>query len=254
MEILILILILIFAFIAETIDSSLGMGYGTFLSPLLILMGIHPLIAIPALLLTQSTGGAIASFYHNKYQNVCLSKGSKDLKIALLIIILGIMATIFAVIVGVNINPLYVKIYINLLVLIMGIIILMNKISKFSWKKIWIIGLISAFNKGISGGGFGPIVSGGQVLVGQECKSAVGITTFSEVLVCLAAFITYVLTGNLTISVFSVSLIIVLFLGSSFAAMVGPIITKKIEASKLKKCLGILLIIEAICGLIKIVF
>jgi len=31
----------------------------------------------------------------------------------------------------------------------------------FSWKRLIAIGLISSFNKGISGGGYGPLVTGG---------------------------------------------------------------------------------------------
>ncbi len=68
----------------------------------------------------------------------------------------------------------------------------------FSWKRLIAIGLISSFNKGISGGGYGPLVTGGQVLSGREARSAVGSTSFAEGLVCLVGLLTYIATkGNL---------------------------------------------------------
>jgi len=46
-----LILLMPLAFVCEFIDSSLGMGYGTSLTPILLLMGFHPLQVVPAVLL-----------------------------------------------------------------------------------------------------------------------------------------------------------------------------------------------------------
>ena len=38
------------AFVCEFIDSTLGMGYGTSLTPILLLMGLEPLQVVPAVL------------------------------------------------------------------------------------------------------------------------------------------------------------------------------------------------------------
>jgi len=43
------------------------------------------------------------------------------------------------------------------------ILITINRNYRFSWKKITVLGLIASFNKGISGGGYGPVVTGGQL-------------------------------------------------------------------------------------------
>ena len=55
----------------------------------------------------------------------------------------------------------------------------------FSWGKIVGLGTVAAFNKGISGGGYGPLITGGQVLIGVPEKHAIGITSLAEGLVCL---------------------------------------------------------------------
>ena len=59
-------------------------------------------------------------------------------------------------------------------------------------EKIIFSGTIASFNKGMSGGGYGPIVTVGQILSGVEGKSAVGITSLAEGLTCLVGVITYI--------------------------------------------------------------
>ena len=61
-----------------------------------------------------------------------------------------------------------------------------------------LVGLVSAFNKGLSGGGFGPVVAGGLVIVGQEAKAAIATTTAAEVPVCIAGFLTYAIGATLS--------------------------------------------------------
>jgi hypothetical protein len=80
----------------------------------------------------------------------------------------------------------------------MGIIILVcfNKEFNFSWLKIIGLGSLASFNKGISGGGYGPVVTGGQILSGVEGKSAVGITSLAEGLTCAVGITAYVLIAR----------------------------------------------------------
>ena len=80
----------------------------------------------------------------------------------------------------------------------MGVILLIFRNSKmgFSWKKIVGLGLLASFNKGMSGGGYGPVTTGGQILAGVDSKAAVGITSVAEGLTCAVALITLYLTGG----------------------------------------------------------
>jgi len=55
------------------------------------------------------------------------------------------------------------------------------------------VGILSAFNKGMSGGGFGPVVTGGQILSGQDHKASIGVTTFAEAPICIVGFFTYLI-------------------------------------------------------------
>ena len=265
------LLLFVLAFVCEFIDSSLGMGYGTILSPVLIIMGFDPLVAIPALLLSQAFGGFTAAIFHHQFENAKFYRGSRDLKVVFVVTSLGIFATILAACIALNIPKIYIKAYIGVLVLIMGIIMLSNRTFKFSWKKMLGIGVISSFNKSLSGGGFGPVVTAGQIIAGQEHKGAIAATTLAEAPICTVGFMTYLIgrvaqemDGSLlhmpvadffsimfSHKIFQWELFVALILGSVFVAPFGAFTTKIIKTKNLSLILGILVLVLGIWTLYK---
>jgi uncharacterized membrane protein YfcA len=211
--------IFIIAFLAEYTDSTLGMGYGTTLTPILLLYGFSPLQVVPSILLSELITGLMAGFFHHLAGNVdfkpkdinlfsirqelnelgyleTFAKGLPlHLRVALLLAACSIVGTIVAVFIAFNIPGFWIKLYIGILVFSMGIVIIMclNREFVFSWKKIILLGMVSSFNKGISGGGYGPIITGGQILSGIEGRHAVGITSLAEGLTCMVGVVSYLL-------------------------------------------------------------
>ena len=268
------ILIAFIAFFSEYIDSTLGMGYGTILTPLLLLMGYQPLQVVPAVLLSELITGLLAAILHHCFGNVNLKpktlrikriisaikklgikqsfkKGvPSHLKISLLIASCSIVGSVVAVLVAINLPKFYLKLYIGLLVFIIGIVILatLNKTYKFSWKKIIGLSLIASFNKGISGGGYGPVVTGGQLLSGVNEKNAIGITSLAEGLTCGVAIITYLLTK----SIIDWSLAPYLMVGAVLSVPLSAYTIKKIRTRGLRKIIGFATIILGLFTLIKL--
>lgn len=262
MEISVGLFLLLFgmAFFCEFVDSSLGMGYGTILSPVLIIMGFDPLVAVPAVLLSQAFGGMVASIFHHQFENVSFSKGSKDLKIVLVISTFGIAMTILAALLALNIPKVVLKTYIGVLVVVMGVVLLSKMRFSFSWRKIVGLGIISAFNKGLSGGGFGPVVTGGQIISGQDHKGAIAATTLAEAPICTIGFLTYLIGrtcqamdgpvlsmqfGEFLGKMFSRNyfqweLTLALLLGAIFVAPFGAFTTKVIRTDRITRILGVL--------------
>ena len=187
------ILILLVAFFAEYIDSTLGMGYGTTIAAILLIMGFTPLQAVPAVLLSNVIAGLFAALMHHHVGNVNFNWGSRSLTVAILLALCGVFGVLVATYLAVTLPQEYVSIYIGVVVAIMGVLIIFgHKVrSTFSWLKIGLIGLVAAFNKGISGGGYGPLVVGGQILAGIESKKAVAITTLAEGITSVAAVSLY---------------------------------------------------------------
>ncbi len=259
------------ALFCEFIDSSLGMLYGTILSPVLIIAGFDPFLVVPSILLTQAVGGFAASIFHHHLKNAdftlkiknpkyiadklaklgykeTFSRGTtRDLKVVILITSLGIFTSILAALVAVNIPKIALKTYIGIMVILMGIVILSKVNFKFSWRKILGIGILSAFNKAISGGGFGPVVTAGQIISGRDGRSSIGATTLAEAPICIAGFLTYLFTKGIQ----NWNLIFVLGFGAIIGAIMGPFFTVRFKSKKkLKMVLGFLTLVLGIFVLI----
>ena len=243
-------LVLFAAMIMESIDSSLGMMYGTILSPFLIGMGFSPVDVVPSILISQALGGIVGSIQHHRFGNASFTLKSNDLKVGLLIFIPGVLAVIMGVILGVRINTFALSLYIAILMLCMGILVLSGISFKFSWGKISVIGLISAFNKAISGGGFGPIITSGQIIVGRDSKNSIGATTMSEVVICITSFIVWLLINN---KLPLLPLMIALCTGSVMGGFLGPFLLSRIKDTRvLTKIVALLAIVSGIYALAKI--
>jgi len=269
-----IILIVLIAFICEYTDSTLGMGYGTALTPILILFGFKPLQIVPVVLLSELITGLLAAFFHHREGNVNLKPKTtnlaiiirklkslgyiesfnrgipKHLKVALLLAICSIVGTVAAVFLAINIPKLWLNLYIGFLVLSMGIIILIffNKNFNFSWKKIVGLGLLASFNKGMSGGGYGPLVTSGQILSGVEGKSAIGITSLAEGLTCAVGVITYILTSKNPIDWKLAPYVII---GAVLSVPFSAISIKKVTEKKIKIAVAVVTIILGIFTIIK---
>jgi len=191
--------IAILSLICEYVNATLGGGYGTLLVPILLLLGFDIKEVVPAALLSQLVAGIIAAPAHHRLGNVDLKLGSRDMRLALVLGSLGTLGASLAVASQLSLPSHLVKMYVGLMVLAVGISLLAGlrlKVSdaSFSWRKMVGIGLLASFNKGISGGGYGPLLAGGQVLSGVGERKAIAITALSEAVTCLAGFLAYLLT------------------------------------------------------------
>mgnify|MGYP000226891333 CR=1 FL=1 len=179
--------------VAEYVDSTLGMGYGTSLTPILLLLGHDPAKVVPAVLFSEFISGLLAAASHHKVGNVNLRLGSPHLRVAVTLSALSIIGALVAVVLSLHLPAKAIKLYIGFLVAGMGLLILVRSQSRrpFSWFRLISIGILAAFNKGISGGGYGPLITAGQIISGVNSKNAIGITSFAEGITCAVGVIAY---------------------------------------------------------------
>jgi len=261
-------LIVLIAFVAEYIDSTLGGGYGTLLTPLLLLFGFSAVAVVPAILLSELFTGAFAAFMHHRVGNVSFNfendkeseivkrlgklgymPKSIDSKIAIVLALCSTIGGILAVFIAVNISKLLLNSFIGLIVLLMGILILVKRKSgtKFSWKKIVGLGALASFNKSLSGGGYGPLVTSGQILSGVNTKSSIAITSFAESFTCIVGLITYLALGktiNWSIAPF-------LMAGALMSVPFSAYSVKRMKTDKFTLIVGIAIVILGSTTLIK---
>ncbi len=243
--------IVLAAFACEYVDSTLGMGYGTTLTPALLLVGFEPLQIVPAVLLSELLTGLTSGVLHHGAGNVNFRKGSRHRHVAMLLAVCSIVGTVIAVTVSLQIPKWALKGYIGLLVFGIGVTILAlrNRTYGFSWKKIAGLGMLAAFNKGMSGGGYGPVVCGGQLLSGLEAKSAIGITSMAEGLTCVVGVIMFLLTVGI-----DGRLALPLVIGAMLSVPLSVHSVKAFSGKWLRKAIGVTTLILGATTLIRLVF
>lgn len=236
---------------------STGMGYGTALTPLLLIIGFSPLQVVPAVLLSQLVGATAGGFAHHRAGNISLDfrrdekairkrlRGlgylprSADSKIVFILAAWGVVGIVVGVLTAVNIPQIVLESYIGAVVLGIGVAIMWrrNHNGRFSWKALTALGIVGAFNKGISGGGYVPLVTGGQIVSGREARSSVGNTTVAVAVVCAVGFVLYLAIGNSVDWVMAGAA----SAGSLIAAPLAALTVKRANTEKLRLAIGLVI-------------
>lgn len=189
----------------EYIDSSLGMGYGTTLTPLLLTFGVVRQDLVPAILLSELLTGFFAGIAHHKEGNVDLHK-DKNIKTAVIFLAIpSVIGVVAATVMSTQLKSFgqhFANLYIGIMIVAIGIYLIYNNyrrrdiFKKLSKPKLMILGTIAAFNKGVSGGGYGPLMTGGQMTAGVREKEAVVITSLCECFTCFTGLVVFFIMGG----------------------------------------------------------
>lgn len=242
-----MLIIFILAMVMESIDSSIGMMYGTLLSPIFIGMGYSPLIVVPAILLSQGIGGIFGTVVHHKQDNANFRGLTRDTKVMLAMVVPGLFVVMLGVFAAMALPKIAVKIYIGILVLVMSSLCLPSLRYKFAWWKHYVIGILAAFNKALTGGGFGPVTSTGGIVGGLTPRVSIATTTFAEVGICISSFIVY-----LMVTPINWAFTLILCAGAIFGGIIGPYICSRISHRAMRQIIGIFGIISALWLLYRI--
>jgi len=239
------------SFMAEYVDSSLGMGYGTTLTPMLLLLGFPAKVVVPAVLVQELASGALNAAAHHALGNADMRLRGKALRLALLLGLCGVVGGAVAASVALRLPDKTVKLVTGLIVLSMGLLVLLSGRLRgtLSWWRAGSLGLVAAANKGFMGGGYGPIVTAGQVVAGVAPREAVAVTSLSEVFTCAGGLLGYFAGGQ----ALHWPLVVGLLAGGAAAAVFGAATVRALDPNRLRVgmvvgCfyLGLLTILKAL--------
>jgi hypothetical protein len=226
------------------------MGYGTALTPILILFSFDPKQIVPAVLLSEFITGLFAGILHHKDGNVDFFKDRQARTTAMLLSCLSAAGAILAVSIALNVPKNILSGFISVIIIGAGILILATIKHQFKYREGHIIalGTLAAFNKGLSGGGYGPLVTAGQVVSGVSPKSAVAITSLAESFTCLVGVSAYLATGHKI----DWSLAVPLICGAVLSVPMATITIKKIPELYVRALVGITTLILGVVASIKL--
>jgi uncharacterized membrane protein YfcA len=182
----------------EFMDSAGGMGYGTGLTPIMLLAGFDPKQVVPCIMITEMFTGLIAGLVHGEMENVewKFKPMNETTKLAIIVSIVGMICVAFSITAAykvLKVAKFWIKLYVAVLLVVMGICSLYTakKFKDYKPKLMWLFAALGGFNKGIGGGGYGPVITVGGLLSGVPVKSMVAITSIAEGLTCLFAVLTW---------------------------------------------------------------
>ncbi|NQT39230.1 MAG: sulfite exporter TauE/SafE family protein, partial [Planctomycetes bacterium] len=171
-----------------------GMGYGTTLTPLLLLAGFEPLQIVPCVLLSEFVSGTIAGLMHHRDGNVDFLRDRQARGTVVWLSTLSVVGAVAAVTLALRLPKFWLTAIIAIIILSVGIETLATVRRRLRYRRghIIAVGAVAAFNKGLSGGGYGPLVTAGQIVSGVPAKSAVAITSIAEAVTCIVGLLAYV--------------------------------------------------------------
>jgi len=224
--------VVLIAIVLEFLDAAAGMGYGTAITPLLLILGFDPIQIVPAIMIQQATAGLLGAYLHHEFGNVewKLKPMSETVRLWLIISVIGCLAVAFSItaVYGLlKVAKVWISLYVAVLLVGMGVISLLKsrRAPDYNPGKMFFFGALAGFNKGIGGGGYGPVVTVGGLLSGVPVKSMMAVTALSEGTVCIASIIVWLAMLSQGV-VIDFILLPSMLLGSMIAAVLAPYATR----------------------------
>jgi len=224
--------VVLIAMFFEFMDASAGMGFGTALTPLLLVLGFNPKQIVPVVMIQQGVAGLVGAFLHREFENVewKFKPMSETIKLWLIIAVTGCAAVAFsitAVYAVLKVAKIWIKLYVSILLVMMGLISLYQSRKDRPYRPGRMFGFaaLAGFNKGVGGGGYGPVVTVGGLISGVPVKSMLAVTAISEGTVSTFSILVWLalLTGGVTIDYL---LLPSLMLATIFSAVAAPYMTR----------------------------
>src|ERR671924_1494947 len=156
-----IVAVALLALFFETVDSSAGMGFGTALSPLLLVLGFEPLQVVPVLVASQAFTSAFGGLMHSEFANIefSLRPLNRPMKTALLVAVPGAVGACLAVVLtyfALKLPDTFIETYIAVLVLAMATLIgataLRRRRRDYRPGRLPFFGAVAGVNKGIGSG------------------------------------------------------------------------------------------------------
>lgn len=185
------------SFVSQYVDATLGMGYGTTLTALLIMLGFPAHSVVVAVLLQQLVAGAVVSVFHHAMGNADLRPDERHFRVAMVLGGLGIVGSFAAAAVAVSMPEGLLDGAVGGVIFTMGVVIFAARHLRlrFSWWRSAVLGLIAGANKGFMGGGYGPLIMAGQLASGDNMRQAIAVVSLAEAVSCVGGAAGYALMG-----------------------------------------------------------
>jgi uncharacterized membrane protein YfcA len=233
---------LITGFIAELVDSSLGMAYGVLSNSILLSMGLSAALSSATIHSAEVFLTAASGISH-------LRLGNFDRELFLSLLIPGMISAILGAYVLSSFDTSFISPLIQIYLIIMGVLIILRSRKHFLMPinvKPAALGLLGGFLDATGGGGWGPVVTGTLVANGSDVKKTIGSVNTAEFFITLSQTITFIALTKIN---WQYTLLILL--GGLPSAVIGAYITRVTRREKLMIIVGVLIIIVNLYNILR---
>jgi len=241
--------ILLLCGVLELMDSSLGMGYGTTLTPVFLLLGYEPLQLVPTILISEFLSGFASAFFHSEAGNVRFVSGSNHLRAAVILSACSVLGVGLGVTLAFEVPTLVLKRVIGAVILGSGLYILatLRRTYHFNATRIVLLALVASFNKAVSGGGYGPLMTSGQIMSGIRGRAAVAITSLAEGFTCLVGAVLFLAVGK----EIDPALLIPVVTGALLSVPFSAVVVRRFREDQMRRTIAVLTVSLGALTLIK---
>lgn len=228
------ILYVAIGFVAQLIDSTLGMAFGSLSSGLLLSTGFPAQALSATVHMAEIFGGGAAAISHWRIGNL-------DLKLLRKLVIPAIIGAILGTFLVTQINNDALKPLLGIYFVVIGLVIVVKALRPAMIRIMNMhrstLGFIGGFLDAFGGAGWGEFVSSGLLLRGHNVRNAIGSLVAAEFMVAVTVSVIFYSTIGIT----HWSAIIALAFGAVIAAPFGAWLCNKIPVVPLTILVGILI-------------
>ncbi len=225
---------LIIGFAAQLIDGSMGMGYKTSTTTLLLSAGVPPLLASSSVHTAGVFTSAASGYAHWRI-------GTPDRSLILRLAVPGIVGGIAGAVL-LNLTPVAViKPLVALYLMVMGLCIVLKSLKRLKDRRQQVdtrgLGMFGGFFDAVGGGGWGPIVTSTLVVNGHDPRSTISAVNIAEFFVTAAQAATFVAV----LAAMDWAVIVGLIIGGVIAAPIAAYISQHLPVKRLMLLVGLLI-------------
>jgi uncharacterized membrane protein YfcA len=242
------LLVTLIAFCFEFVNGATGMGFGTLSAHTLLWLNFNPVMIVQNILISELITGFTASHFHQEDKNIDFFTSRNKTATAMITIgcILGVFVGVPTAMQMQKDNLIAAT---GAITILCGIFIfwMLNKVREYGNKKMLGLSIVAAFNKSLTGGGFGALLTSGQVISGVEGKNAAAITAFAKGITGGFGIALYIARG----STLDTKLLVAMLIGSLTSVPLATGFIKRFDEKKVKIIIAVVTIFMGILTLLK---
>ena len=240
------LMMLLTGFLAQMVDGSMGMGYGTISTTFLLANGVSPAIVSSRVHTARVFSSGVSGFSHHRFGNI-------NKKLFKTLVIPGVIGAIL----GASLAfygqkySVYVRIPLSLYTLYLGYFIVKKAFKKhnpqYKIKGAGWLASAGGFMDAFAGGGWGSLVTGTLISKRKSPRYVIGSVCLAEFFVVFASSITFFILLK-TFFLFDVAGLII---GGLIAAPIAARLVGKIPMKAMFIAVGTMVILTSVLTLIK---